>query len=152
MVETLEAAVARFDADVPDWAVAEALNAPDASLPTKRVKVPVSVVRSLYLARGFWGAIVRIAADSTKPDALRDLCTLTRDTCTLLTEISTDDPVIYARAVASADALLGAGLIDQATRNDVVALADAVSSWADLNNGGVAVTARDVGLARGGVA
>jgi hypothetical protein len=48
------------------------------------------------------------------------------------------------------DALLASALIDQSTHDAILALADAPQSWADLNNNGAAVSARDVGLARGG--
>jgi hypothetical protein len=145
MAETLAAKIATFPASVGDQQVAEALNAPDPALPKKRVRVPVALARALYMSRGFWGGIVLAAEDETKPAALRGLCVTTRDSCLHLNEFTTDDPATYASIVASVDALLAFGLIDQQTRDDLVALADAPSSWAEINNGGVPVTAGQVG-------
>lgn len=150
MPESLAAKVATFSSDVSDWAVVDALNAPDPQLAKKRVRIPISAVRSLYLARGFWGAIARVANDAAQPTAVRDLCVTVRDTCTLLSELATDDPSNYAAAKAAADGLLAAGLIDQATHDALIALAEAPSSWSDINNGGQPVTVQAVEQARRG--
>lgn len=150
MTESLASKVATFAADVPDWAVADALNAPDAgTYGTKRVKVSVSDVRALLMLRGAWGGIVMTADNTAAAADLRGACITVRDGMLSLSTLDTDDTATYDSVKALADAILAAGLMDQATHDALLALADKPCSWADLNNGGVAVTSRDVGLARG---
>lgn len=152
MPETLAEKVATFAASVPDWAVADALNAPDDKLAKKRKDIPVSEARGMLMSRGHWGGIVLTTENDQAPIELRSLCITVRDSMLTLESIYTSKPDIYANAFAMVQGLLGAGLIDQSTADDLIALAEAPQSWADLNYDGKQVTARDVGLARGGKA
>ena len=152
MPQTLADKVAAFPATDPDWQVAEALNVPDASLPTKTVDVTVSDVRSILMTSGSWGGIILTAADTTQPVQARALCITVRDAMTNLTSLYMSDPAINASITAMMDALLGATLMSQSTHDALLTLSKRPSSWADINNDGVAVSARDVGIARGGVA
>lgn len=150
MAETLAAKVATFAADEPDWAVADALNAPDAgAYGTKRVKVSVSEVRALLMLRGAWGGIVMTADNAAAASDLRGACITVRDGMLSLSTLDTDDEATYGSVKNLADVLLAAGLMDQATHDALLALADKPCSWADVNNAGVSVTSRDVGIARG---
>lgn len=141
--------VSTFPAAMPEWAIADALNAVDPALPVRRSKVAVAEVRGLLLANGFWPRVVFGAEDVAATADLRGLCVTTRDTLVYLTQINADDPEVYAKTSAMIAGLLAFQLIDQATHDAIIALADTSQSWADLNNNG-AVSARDVGLARGG--
>lgn len=149
MTETLADKVATFDPSVPDWEVADALNAPDATLPLAHKDVPISSARGILITSGSWPKIVLAAENTATPVELRSLCITTRDAMIYLDNMSTSDPEVYASIVAICDGLLAATLISQATHTKLVALADRQQSWADVNNNGVAVTSRDVGLARG---
>lgn len=152
MAQTLAQAVSAYPADDPDWQVADALNAPDASLPTKAVDVSVSDARAVLMTSGSWGGIVMAASDATKTAQVQELCITVRDAMTDLTRLYMSVPATNASVTGMMDGLLAASLITQATHDALLALSRAPSSWADVNNGGVPVTARDVGIARGGVA
>jgi hypothetical protein len=65
--------------------------------------------------------------------------------------IRTERTSAYNIANTMLTSLLSAGLINQATKDDLIALTDATQSWAEYNNL-PPVTSRDVGLARGAVA
>ena len=152
MAQTLAEAVAAYPADDPDWQVADALNAPDASLPSKTIDVSVSDVRSILMTSGAWGGIVLAASDTNQTAQVRGLCITVRDAMTDLTSLFMSTPAINASITSMMDGLLAGSLITQATHDALLALSRASSSWADVNYGGVPVTARDVGIARGGVA
>lgn len=147
-METLTAKVATFAASVPDWQVAEVLNAPDAALPVAHRDIPISAPRGILITSGSWPGIV-IGAESAPVPEVRALCITTRDSMLYLDTMQTLDPTVYASVKAICDGLLAANLISQTTHDRLVALADKPQSWSDVNNGGVPVTARDVGLARG---
>ena len=85
MTQTLVEAVAAYPADDPDWQVADALNAPDASLPSKTINVSVADVRSILMTSGTWGGIVLAASDTTQTPQVRGLCITVRDAMTDLT-------------------------------------------------------------------
>lgn len=149
-------------AAAPDWAAADALNAPDAVNGTARRDVAASDVRGALLASGEWPGIVLVAegvalpamAGMTDADriALRGLCILVRDTLTLTTTIQTSVPARYAATQAALVDLAAAGLVSDATKAALLALAERPLSWAEANGYPAGVTARDVGLARGAIA
>lgn len=149
-------------ASLPDWAAADALNAPAEGNGTLRVDVATSDVRGALLASGEWPAIVMVAEGVTLPAmagladadriALRGLCILVRDTLLHTTTIQTTQPTRYAATASALDSLHAAGLLSDATRTQLLALADERRSWAEANGYPAGVTARDVGLARGAVA
>ena len=149
-------------AALPDWAAADALNAPDAVNGTARRDVATSDVRGALLASGEWPAIVLVAEGVAMPGmagmadadriALRGLCVLVRDTLLHTTTIQTSAPDRYAATAAGLAGLAQAGLVSDATRSALLALADRPLSWAEAHGYPAGVTARDVGLARGAVA
>lgn len=150
MTEALADKVATFPAETPDFEVADALNATDDALPTKAVKVSVSAARGVLLKSGAWAGIVLAAENTGIPVELRAACITARDTMLHLSQIDTDEPATLATVSGMLDALVQAGLMQDATKAALLALAERPQSWADVNNGGVMVTSRDVGLARGG--
>lgn len=147
---------------LPDWAAADVLNRPDPVNGTKRVDVAVSDVRGALLASGEWPSIVLVAEGVELPSmvemdaptkiALRGLCILVRDTLTLTMVIQTTVQARYEATVSALNGLVGAGLLSSVTRDALLAMADQPRSWAEANDITTGVTARDVGLARGGVA
>ena len=149
-------------ATLPDWAAADALNAPDPANGTRRVDVAASDVRGALLASGEWPSIVLVAEGVALPGmagmadadriALRGLCILVRDTLTLTTTIQTSVPARYAATVAALDGLVSAGLVSAETHAALLALPDRPRSWAEANGYPAGVTARDVGLVRGAIA
>jgi hypothetical protein len=143
-------AESQFDGK-PDWEVADLLNAPDAALPKKKVSISTFDVREFLLGRGFWPAIVITADNASADAAIRGLCITVRDTMKDDAIIRTERASAYNIANTMLTSLLSAGLINQATKDDLIALTDANQSWAEYNNL-PPVTSRDVGLARGAVA
>ena len=141
---------------VPDWQIADALNAPDDSLP--KVKQDIKP-QDLRLA--FFTAIPKIKRmahqtylDSADPSVreLAEVCNLAMEAVSIETRevIFTSDPETYDQIQTLSQVLLDAGLISINQRNAVLALTERPVSWAEHNN--LTVTARDVGLARGAVA
>ncbi len=149
-------------AALPDWAAADALNAPDAVNGTARRDVAASDVRGALLASGEWPAIVMVAEGVALPAlagladadriALRGLCSLVRDTVSLTQTIQTSVPARYAATVAALEGLVAAGLVSAETHAALLALPDRLRRWAEANGYPAGVTARDVGLARGAIA
>lgn len=134
-----------------DWEAAEALNTPDAGLALKRVNVPTSEVRELMLANGSFAAIKLASENTALPDVLRGAC-ITAITTILHTDlIEATKPSVYANTTALLTALVSAGVIVQGVADACLALADRPQSWAEANDFPNGVTARDVGLARGGI-
>lgn len=149
-------------ASLPDWAAADALNAPAEGNGTLRQDIASADVRGVLLASGEWPAIVMVAEGVTLPAmagladadriALRGLCILVRDTVSLTQTIQTSVPARYAATVAALEGLLSAGLVSAETHAALLALPDRPRSWAEANGYPAGVTARDVGLARGAIA
>lgn len=135
--------------DLPDWRVAEVLNAPDQTLPVVHIDVSTDDVREVLLATGAWSKIIMTAEPgSGAPVELRGLCILVRDTMTYTRTLRLSDPTRYAVTQQVIGGLLTAGIVDQATADALLALADRHQSWAEAND--MQVDARTVGLARGG--
>lgn len=151
MTRTLEDAVAEYPPDAPDWAVADDLNAPKPENGMKRVNVPVSAARGLLMRSGAWAAMV-LAAENNADADVRAAAITGRDSMLHLTEIETADPAVYAVTEVMLASLVAGGVLSASTRDDLLALAERPQSWADINNHGALVTARDVGIARGGIA
>ena len=152
MPQTLADKVALHAADDPDWRIADELNTPDAATyGLKTVDAVVGDARALLMTSGAWGAICLTAEDTTKPLNVRGLCITTRDAHLTLSTIRMTDPATAMSIKSMVDSLQAVGLISATTHDALLALGKAPASWADINNNGVQVTARDVGLARGAV-
>jgi hypothetical protein len=140
--------------------VADALNAPDTTLPRKRVDVPIAPVKTMFLQRMEFAELQMLAereVDEGDPDfeaktllrkiAITAFTTLTDPNLSVIPATSADD---YTNTTQMLGALLQAGVISQQTFNESVALADVPQSWADLEGVGM-VDTRDVGIARGNI-
>lgn len=150
MTQTLEEAVASYPAETPDWAVANDLNTPKVELGMKRVNVPVSEARGLLMRSAAWASIVLAADNSALQADVRAAAITGRDSMLHLSEIETSDPATYAVTEAMLGGLVAGGVIPSETRDALLALAEKPQSWSDINYNGAPVTARDVGIARGG--
>lgn len=134
---------------LPENVVADALNAPDDSLPYVKQDVSTSDVKQVLLSSLKWATIVK-AADSTSIDQnIRDVCIVVRDTFKETNTIVTTDPSIFAATDGALSVLLAAEIISQSVYDALIALTNRRPSWAE-HHGLYPVTARDVGLARGG--
>jgi hypothetical protein len=133
----------------PDWEVSDMLNAVDDSLPTKKVPILTQHVRQFLLGRGHWPAIVITADDVNANPSIRGLCIIVRDTMKIDSIIQTDETSAYNVAEAMLTSLEEVNLITTATKNDLIDLTNAKQSWAEYNK--IEVTARTVGIARGGI-
>lgn len=163
MSDVLAARVAQPDMHgLPEWRVAEILNAPDPSLPL--VPVPFSC-RSIAEPAVLTGelAMLRLVArqghipadvspnGQAVPIPTQGLVAIG----TLLDAVDRDlrvDPAVpgaVGGVVAMLTAIEAMGLLSAQTKAAVLAATRQHPSWAEAN--GVEVTARTVGLARGGV-
>jgi hypothetical protein len=150
MSGTLAARIAQPDlAGLPEWKVAEILNAPDDSLPKVRRSVNKRDAQEILLASGEWAQVYMVAENTAAPAQLRGACINLRDTIRLTETIAMDNPAIYAAVDAVLSGLVAAQFLTAQTRGALLALADQPQSWAEANN--IEVTARSVGLARGGI-
>jgi len=136
-------------AGLPDWRAAEILNAPDPALPKVKAVVSGKDVQEILLASRDWAKVVMAADKVDLPHELRGVCIIVRDTVKQASSIRMDDPVIFAETQYALGALVQAGLMKPATRDALMAISERSQSWAEAN--GIEVTARSVGLARGGV-
>jgi hypothetical protein len=135
---------------LPDWRAAELLNQPDDALPKVRHALSAAEVLRVLIQRGDW-ADVQIAAINGTPVAVRKAAILVRDSLTLLPVIDGANGTQLAALQSAVNTLVAAAtpVITAATRDAIVARLDRSQSWAEANN--VLVTARTVGIARGGV-
>lgn len=136
---TLPARLTEKDMEgLPDWQAAAILSAPDASLPSKRVPVPVATLTNLFRKSGKWLAIKQAAAQGN----VGAMAAVDLNDDRRTTTIDMDEPIVRIMLDLLVPDVLTAEEVDAA-----MALADAPQSWAEVN--GVAVDARAVGLARG---
>jgi hypothetical protein len=136
---------------MPDWQVADVLNLPDASLAYVKTDVSTSDVKQILLSSLKWAAIVKAAGSTSIDQNIRDVCIVVRDTFKETSTIVTTDPDIFAATDGALSALLAEQIISQGVYDALIALTNRRPSWAEHNNLPT-ITARDVGLARGGVA
>jgi hypothetical protein len=134
---------------LPDWRAAEILTSPDPDLPARQIDVATADAREILLATGEWALVVLAAEDETRPEAVRSACIILRDTITGTTTIRATDPAIRAATETLLTALVAAGVLTEGTKDRLLSLTNRQASWAEHT--GVEVTARTVGLARGGI-
>jgi hypothetical protein len=142
---------------------AKVLNAPDSTLPKKRVDVPIGPVKTMFLQRMEFADLQLLAerevdVEEDHPEfeaktllrkiAITAFRTLTDPDLSVIPATSAED---YANTTQMLGALLQAGVISQQTFDQSVALADVPQSWAEANGFPNGVTSRDVGLAQGNV-
>ncbi len=167
MTQTLAAAVATYPATTPDWQIADTLNAPDATAyGSVTGDIPLAALEGILAHQGVLGALRAIVmpngntlgnymvpSGGSAAQLLHVALTVTSliDSARL-TAVQTSDPTNLAQFQGGAAVMLAFGAITQAQHDALVALVPSVAqSWSTINNGGVAVSARDIGLARGGV-
>ena len=153
MTDVLAARVAQPDMQgLPEWRVAELLNAPDAAFDRVTVQVPVADARQVLMASltpdfttNAWVAILLTADDAA--NAARKPALAIREAVRAANVINMADPMEAAMVMATLQALITAEVITEQTRDALIALSQKKQSWADAN--GVEVTAQTVSLARG---
>ena len=136
---------------LPDWQVADVLNAPDFLLPLVKKDVSTADAKEILLGNGDWAAVVLTANNNNAPDQIKGACIVLRDTILHTAVVRTTVPDILLQTQTVLAALVAASVITQASQSALLALTERPVSWAEHNNL-FPVTARDVGLARGGVA
>ena len=139
--------VAQF-AGIQEAEVAAALNAIDNSLPTKRKDVATYDAREILLSTGEWGAVILAADNAEAPEQVRAACIVLRDAIIQTTTFRASISGIYNATASLLGGLVAAGVLTNATRNALMALADVNQSWAEMESIGM-VTTRDIGIARG---
>lgn len=147
--QKIAAKVAQF-AGIAEADVAAALNAPDPSLPTRRTDVNTYDAREILLSTGQWGAVVLAAENAAVPEQVRGACIVLRDAIVQTSTIRISVPSIYSATANLLGGLVLAGILTNETRNRLMALAEVVQSWAEMENVGV-ITTRDIGIARGSI-
>jgi hypothetical protein len=163
MSGTLAARIAQPDlAGLPEWRVAEILNAPDDSLPNVSVVFSCRAIAEPAVLSGEL-AMLRIVAKlghipadvsptaQTIPIPTQGLVAIGTmlDAVDRDLRVDTSVPGAAAQVSAMINALETMGLLSPATKAAVLAGTVRLQSWAEVNE--IEVTARTVGLARGGV-
>jgi len=139
--------VLEYGPEIEDAEIVTALNAPDPTLPLKRVDVATADARELLLATGEWSAVVLAADAADAPVQVRGAAITLRDTIELTSLIRATVPTIYVTTETLLSGLVTAGLLTASTKDALMSLANKPQSWAEMN--GIEVTARTVALARG---
>jgi hypothetical protein len=149
-------------ASLPEWQVAEILNAPDDSLPKVPVVFSCRAVAEPAVLSGEL-AMLRIVAklghipadvsptEQALPIPTQGLVAISTILDAVERDLRVDPSAPGAAAQVSAmlDALEGMGLLSLEKKTAVLAGTVRLQSWAEANN--IEVTARSVGLARGGI-
>lgn len=153
---TLAQKVAEFPAATPDWEIAEALNAPDPTLPMKLTSKRIgagTIIETMGLGAAGGGAFIsQLREWAANPGTIpAPLVSVAKDIAEILPVIDRGDLEIGSAPVRTMiDTLAALGHMTQAQATSLKALANTVNqSWAEAN--GVEVTPRTVGLARGAV-
>jgi hypothetical protein len=142
-------------ASLSDAAAAAALNAPNAANGTKKRDVPVTDARGLLLATGEWGAIVLLARSTPNPPTLpveAVVAAIVAEAALNPSETGVIEATNSAKLAAvelMLEGLVLAGVVTDATRDALLALADVPRSWAEANGYPNGVTFDDVFAARG---
>jgi hypothetical protein len=137
-------AESQFD-DLPEWQVADILNAPDATLAYVKKDIATSDVGEILLATGEFYEVD--GAIQNPLDDIKKASFIVQKTYERTTNIRTSDPEIFTSVATVLGGLLAATVITQTTHDTILALTNRRPSWAEHNN--ILVTAREVGLARG---
>jgi hypothetical protein len=132
---------------LPEWQVADILNAPDPAFPMVRQAVSTKDVQEILLATGEWAKIEITSLSNDSPIFLRSACIILRDTIRQSNTIRTDNPSIYEAVSQVLAGLVEAEFLTVQTSSGLLAMAERQQSWAEAN--GVEVTPREVSLARG---
>lgn len=135
---------------LPDWEVANILNTPDPSLPAVYGTINNGDILAILISNNLWANILDKSKNSTNPTE-KNLCVNISDSLSL--RDYTFDLTKEVIRTSFSNMLAGAvqlGLMSQGVATLITSQAHRPQSWAEYNN--VEVTARTVGIARGGVA
>jgi hypothetical protein len=138
-------AESQFD-NLTESEVAEALNAPDATLDYVKQDVSTSDVGEILLASGELYDVNEALKNPSED--IKRASFIVQKTFEKTTNIRTSDPDIFTSVATVLNGLLAAAVISQTTYDVLMSLTNRRPSWAEVNNLSP-VTARDVGLARG---
>lgn len=141
-------------AGLPDWRAAEILNAPDPTLPKVKAVVAVNDAREILMnsltpdmTRTVWVAVLLAAEDHASP--VRAMALTLQEAILRASVINFAEPKTSMMVAAVLNALVEANIMTADTRSALLALGERLQSWSEANK--TEVTARSVGLARGGV-
>ena len=136
-------------ASLSEWEVAERLNTPDPNLPLKESTIRNADVMAVLIANNLWANILDKASNSQ--DAHYQLCINIRDSVTVRDyTFDLNNPLIKTSFEAMLTQAVSSGLIPQNVATLLGSMGYRYQSWAEYNN--IEVTARTVGIARGGQA
>jgi len=155
----LAARVAEPDlAGLSESEVVAALNAPDPTFPLKRVDVETAEAKNILRMSGELGAVVLLSrqtpdmADPAQASLMQAVAVaiVVEDTLRTTTTLGTTRDDHWGAMQFMVGALQQAGVVSQTSAEALLGLAWGPQSWAEAQ-GLPPVTARDVGLARGGI-
>ena len=142
MTARTDAILAQEFAGIPDWLVADTLNA---RTTTAAGDVPTKEIRRYLVLNGIIGGIEETARGT---GALARVCTATLRALEpdAFTDLDFDDATVVAQITSMCDALISGGLLTSQQKSDILAMGTrTVPLWSPQ------FTAREVGLARGGI-
>jgi len=137
-------------ASLPDWEVADILNTPDPNLPPTYGTIKNADVMRMLISFNVWSGIVDKSKNSQN-DSEKALCRNIVDSVSVRDYIfDLKDSEIRIPFENMLSGAVTAGLLTQEQGALISSKAYRFQSWAEYNN--VEVTARTVGIARGGIA
>lgn len=138
--------------DLPDWQVAQILNAADATLGTVTGTITVADARQILMTSmtqdntlQVWAALDRVSKDFSHP--LNGVAIAAVGVVEKLTAVDMADPKTGAMVTGMLAALVEYQLMASETRDAILALAEKEQSWAEANN--ITVTEDTIFIARG---
>jgi len=137
-------------ASLPDWEVADILNTPDATLPPVFKSVEKAEILTILITSDKWVDIDTLSrGDLTQP--INRICRNAYDALTIgNATLNLTDPSVLTSFQTILGGVILAGVIDEPVQNALLTAVTRYPSWAEYNN--IEVTARTVGIARGGIA
>lgn len=141
----LEDKIATYPASTPDWQIAADLNTPNAINGLADVALLTNEARRTLVVSGAWTAMDQaLEANGTAAGVVTAIRNV-QDILTLTDPLGAADVATLSGHLAT---LVTAQLVSSGTKTAIEGQAKRPRSWAEAN--GVEVTARTVGLARGG--
>jgi hypothetical protein len=147
---TLAEKISELPAEIPDWQVANVLNTPDAALPIVWQSVSADSARAVLLATFEWPKLKEARTNAALSAEARVVADTMYDTLTMQKSVDLANEQYRTVVQNGLTALVAAGVFTQSAVDALMALGQRHPSWAEANN--IDVTARSVGIARGGSA
>jgi hypothetical protein len=134
---------------LPDWEVAEILNAPDPNLPATYGRINNGEVIAILIANNLWANILDKSKNSTNATE-KSLCINIVDSLSLRDyTFDLEKELIRTSFTNMLTGAVSLGLMSQDIATLITGQAYRQQSWAEYNN--IEVTPKIIGLARGGV-